>query len=1802
MSQVRKFEEGGKADEKTKGTAAVVAPAQPAVTVVPGMEAEVVSETPAQTTPNSYLIWDGEKIENNAENRQKLRTYLAQHAAAAGGSPWFDQIIKIANEAAETGRSLSYDSISNEFRYLNQDGSGVPIDWDGMNDRQDNRIQKQRSWLGRVLDAGFDSKTQRMARDLAKLRGFSTYLHGGADATGAGSSTAADVADLLGVDWGGHRFFSYLKDQDGNFVRDANGNLKYDTYNTTNTQLMRLLNRAKSYLKASEQDRKKYKLADEYNGGEDLLSIYNSNPDTWTQQLDGVIAKVTSGQQLSPEDMSFLALFGIDLNSPEGQAATKDRQTKEAWKKNGLESIYEKGKDWFEVNDDGELILNDAGLEALAGAGISKTGGYELNDQWLNYLKTKGIDSTGLDWLNGYTIYNGRIYKTSDGALTGTKLNNILNSSGFIGANQANEYAKAQQIINTFWGNPYDWNRHEDGYYSGFLYDPDVDNGTDENGNVLPKGAYRSDRYYRSANGMFNGVGAGKQIVAYYDPDSERDYQGFVTNNGIKYAITDAYGDVVADDLSEEDLTGMGITRKTRKDSSVINFGDEENTAFNQRRIYGSEDPRLNGHTMLTFGANNEYGIYYNPTKQATLHDPTSWAVFKSPEDGKGYVIPPSLWNALFQKENGVYKIQEILNNKQKSAQFIKLLKQVQGSNFWQSSNWKGNVAIFLPEYNAQLKARKICNFLGLDRSMYKMIKAELEEMQESGNKSEKQRRYTVDLSSLNGGDQVAVERQGGNIPKFAPGGGFGSTKKDKDSIEMDNEEVTDHRRPGTVKDLVSGKTDKLTDSDWIDLGALALDLTSIAAGSAPIAGGAVGAAGSTAGFIADIKRDGFQGRDAVTYGMSLLGDAVSILPLLGSGVQAAKAVAKIGKYIKPLLKFANYYGIGNAAATAIKRASEGKPLTIQDLRVIAVGLAGGINSYKMGFKNGTKKVEGDVTLKNTDKNFKEFDELTFKPKEANPLDTSVHPNLNDVKDIKFTKEEVAAFNQIKDPAERLAAVRQSVIQKGRAANEFGTDIKDDAIYKMYEGNVNDYFSTSTTATQVPDGNPTPFIKPQHSNAPFNTPTARVRLKEKTATIPNPIPGGEPIKIDRVDIKHYNDMIAAGYPPEIAIRAFRITLGKQEHLHPEWKGLSDDEILKNWDLRKLVDIPDFKLAKDQIGWKQPMKPKTTTTTKITKDFATTKFKVAGEEIKLTPKELKTINSGKTAEAKEKALVEVLKKKTRDDTLTLEKAQEMWDLSDFYKDVRHFKILHPKDSWAKVSEFQGIDPEMNIQAIPSTGKGFKDWWNGVGMGRDIMGRNFNRSSFNTDYPLAFVNRNPQLIEAGKAATTSAKPSRFAKIKENPNFAAAYNNWKFGQYIPLTPLHLGNYTPYADDSVVHLNLAPKHYGDDQPVPGVYTTDVQNYSNPYSYLYFKNGGRMKKKIRKAEDGEKITKSEPVTTTDTPSGGAYNPMDDFATQTGEFLAGNILNVAELLKLLKTKHDSRKIRDYTNEMYDSYGIAGLSPLHNFMYQDNGLEQQKNAAMNQQLNNLWYLPQTNDAMMNSIQQQAAYNSVANTGTKYDLAENQQLNTYNTKQQQLDYQQQVQQAKEAVSKITALNQILTAKGNNDIQFMTAASKGDDNYLTSEITKGNASAQALNKIAANEAYEAARTNDPRYASMKAAWDTYYKANPTKTMSDWFETDDGKKYRDAYIDIETNAQKAKNDVLKSGYYQRAGIFYSPHNKISLAAKGGTVTKKSSSKKSSTPKDYREQLVLDNNKAVAASIKQLNDQTKQILLKFLK
>lgn len=65
------------------------------------------------------------------------------------------------------------------------------------------------------------------------------------------------------------------------------------------------------------------------------------------------------------------------------------------------------------------------------------------------------------------------------------------------------------------------------------------------------------------------------------------------------------------------------------------------------------------------------------------------------------------------------------------------------------------------------------------------------------------------------------------------------------------------------------------------DLGALGITLVD----PTNMAGAAAGFAGSTATFAADVKRDGFQMGDLGSYGLNLLMDAGTLLPLLGDGI-----------------------------------------------------------------------------------------------------------------------------------------------------------------------------------------------------------------------------------------------------------------------------------------------------------------------------------------------------------------------------------------------------------------------------------------------------------------------------------------------------------------------------------------------------------------------------------------------------------------------------------------------------------------------------------------------------------------------------------------------------------------------------------------------------------------------------------------------------------------------------------------------------------------------------------------------------
>ena len=95
--------------------------------------------------PTSYIILDGEKFENNEENRQKVAQYFAKVADPNGGSKALNQIKDLIFEASQNGYSINYDTPGNELSYIDPTGQSHFIDWSHLNDRKDKRIQKERS-------------------------------------------------------------------------------------------------------------------------------------------------------------------------------------------------------------------------------------------------------------------------------------------------------------------------------------------------------------------------------------------------------------------------------------------------------------------------------------------------------------------------------------------------------------------------------------------------------------------------------------------------------------------------------------------------------------------------------------------------------------------------------------------------------------------------------------------------------------------------------------------------------------------------------------------------------------------------------------------------------------------------------------------------------------------------------------------------------------------------------------------------------------------------------------------------------------------------------------------------------------------------------------------------------------------------------------------------------------------------------------------------------------------------------------------------------------------------------------------------------------------------------------------------------------------------------------------------------------------------------------------------------------------------------------------------------------------------
>lgn len=991
MSQVRKYQEGGitpiKKDDETK----VVEQITP---VVPGLEEIILKQKTVPTTkqsiqkPTSYIILDGEKFENNEENRQKIAQYFAKVADPNGGSKALNQIKDLIFEASQNGYSINYDTPGNELSYIDPTGQSHFIDWGHLNDRKDKRIQKERSWLGRFFDSAFNTDVQQTAEDIYKMKGLGNYLRGNAT-----TETAVDP-NLININWGDDKFFEYLKDDKGQIIKDENGNLKYNTNSIQNQNLMQILNKINKYLGLQTDDeRNQFKLANVWTTDDKLdaiKSIYDSNIEGWKQQYQNIIGKVTSGQQLTPEELSWLELFGISTKktskTPEELAADAAEVTKQKWINAGYESLYDKGKDWFDLGEDNLLTLNDIGKTSL-GDYLFDSSGNEFNDDWIKYLKSKNADIANYDWLNGYTLYNGKLYKTSSGTDPNSALAKIYSTSGFIDKNKANQYGEAQKIINTFWGNPYEWNTADDSMYSGFTWNPSANNGT---------GGYRMDRHFRNETGRYSGISSNQQLVSYYDPDAERDYRGMWTDVGQRFAITDEYGDVIADGLTAADLEQRGI--KKIIDSAGNEVPYDSNNKFHQRALYKSNDARINNHTGIFFGENNEYALYYNPMRSPNPQDPYSHVLYTDPELEAAYVVPATLAKFLYQPNaNGIPGIQALIADVNLQKRFRNILKRIADGRL-------------LGGRDSAIK--DVCKELGMTPEQADQVCQEADRMsearKENGSLNYKVAKEAIDQAAPKDetqNSQVASQKQGGIIRKFAPGGGFAKASGSTASTKSTNVKIRDSRQAAKIGVNVKDGEGKFTDADWADLGGLIADMVSVGLGSMPIAGGISGLLGTSAGLYADISRDGFQWSDLGTAGLNAGMDIVSMLPGLGSGVQAAKVASKIAKKYKWVIQGLSLLGATTAIPLVDKLVKEGN-LSVQEWKALASGLVGATNIAKLG---GLGKSTKKGAFKNIDINSKTaVESLTIKPKTG-----------EDLPDITLTKEQLRELDSITDPVKK---------------------------------------------------------------------------------------------------------------------------------------------------------------------------------------------------------------------------------------------------------------------------------------------------------------------------------------------------------------------------------------------------------------------------------------------------------------------------------------------------------------------------------------------------------------------------------------------------------------------------------------------------------------------------------------------------------------------------------------------------------------------------------------------------------------
>lgn len=639
------------------------------------------------------------------------------------------------------------------------------------------------------------------------------------------------------------------------------------------------------------------------------IEMRKSNPNLYSQYSQYFIP---NGKFLDNDDFySTYGWFGF-TQDPDVKKAADNKALKEYLATQGLD--FEGAENVFYRDKDGNLMVTDAFLTNVLGG--DRNGHYWLNDNWAN-LKTDNGNTNPYSQMRDHIIWNGRIYKQDDAAILAE-----LQKSGYIDANKAYDAAKAEQIMRTQWSdNP---------TFAHEAYDPETRYSEWAHGYKDKGLRYRT---------LESNLGEGRHLVGYYTNDDPTDNYGLRTE---RFAIIGDDGKLIQDNVDP-------TTTAKKVDGKYV----PGTTYFMTKRL-GKDAGMLAGTyingTSIDGKPSNTF-FYKNPTTgEFFIQDPD----LKGKQKGKAVRIPKEIAEQIPDEAWEYFR-----TNKDAKNRLFQILKDFTNTGFGKKIR---QYYTFGLENLREMNLRRDFRKAGLSKEQADQIvnlfnkwgRNNYYKEQTGKSDASAMSRQQAFLADPQTGDLVQpVFKEGGKIEKHQYGKVLGQQgKTELKTIDLKESDIKD-ANTGQSIGLGSKDSKQWSSLDTAELLAIVGDLSSLALSFVPgahLGAAGVGGAASTAQFVTDIKRDGFQGKDALNYAVNLGFDALS--GFTGAGGKVAKIMKNfptMAKVLQKAIKAGAIVGVGDAVYNTIDKIAKGESFTLSDVRRIANGVAGGVTLSKTG-------------------------------------------------------------------------------------------------------------------------------------------------------------------------------------------------------------------------------------------------------------------------------------------------------------------------------------------------------------------------------------------------------------------------------------------------------------------------------------------------------------------------------------------------------------------------------------------------------------------------------------------------------------------------------------------------------------------------------------------------------------------------------------------------------------------------------------------------------------------------------------